>query len=495
VSGRRNSAFVRLARRLWPAGLAGRTVVLLLGSMLLLHLGSVWLYENGLRGAAETSRERQIAERLSAAKRAVAALPEGDRDRTAHALAAPGLDVHWSPVAVVLPAAGQNDARLAELRRRLLAAVPELGEVRLAFGEEGAAGVAGHLVVGSLGLQDGSWINFSAALFRAGLPGAMDHATITSTTAMAAGIIVVAVLLVHWLTRPLQHLAYVAKRIGRDPVPVPVAEDGPTEAVRLARAFNAMQRRIHRMIQDRTQALAAVSHDLRTPIQRLRLRAGFIEDEEVQARMEADLAEMEAMIEATLAYLRGDDAEDAEPRRTMDLAATLQALCGDAADAGQDASYDGPTRALVSCRPVALKRAFANLVGNAIAYGGTARVRLSAEAGQIRVEIEDDGPGIPDAELERVFEPFRRLEESRNRVTGGVGLGLTIARQAVEAEGGQLVLGNRPGGGLTATATLPPRRETQPIAATARRDALPAQGCKESRVQASPGKGVSSPQP
>lgn len=495
MSGRRDGAFARLVRRLWPAGLAGRTVVLLLGSMLLLHLGSVWLYENGLRGAAETSRERQIAERLSAAKRAVAALPEGDRDRTAHALAAPGLDVHWSPIAVVQPTAGRDDARLAELRERLVAAAPELGEVRMAFGEEGAAGAAGHLVVGSLGIQDGSWINFSAALFRGGLPGAMDHATITSTTAMAAGIIVVAVLLVRWLTRPLQHLAYVAERIGRDPVPVPVAEDGPAEAVRLARAFNAMQRRIHRMIQDRTQALAAVSHDLRTPIQRLRLRAGFIEDEEVQARMEADLAEMEAMIEATLAYLRGGDAEDAEPRRTMDLAATLQALCGDAADAGQDASYDGPTRALVSCRPVALKRAFANLIGNAIAYGGTARVGLSAEAGQIRVEIEDDGPGIPDAELERVFEPFKRLEESRNRVTGGVGLGLTIARQAVEAEGGQLVLRNRLGGGLAAIVILPARRETQPIAATARRDAPPAQGCKESRVQAPPEKGVSSPQP
>jgi signal transduction histidine kinase len=493
VSEPRDGALARLARHLWPAGLAGRTVVLLLGSMLLLHLGSVWLYENGLRGAAETSRERQIAERLSAAKRAVAALPEGDRDRTAHALAAPGLDVHWSPIAVVQPAAERDDARLAELRERLVAAVPELGEVRLAFGQEGTAGAAGHLVVGSLGIQDGSWINFSAALFRAGLPGAVDHATITSTTAMAAGIIVVAVLLVRWLTRPLQHLAYVAERIGRDPVPVAVAEEGPAEAVRLARAFNAMQRRIHRMIEDRTQALAAVSHDLRTPIQRLRLRAGFVEDQETQARIDADLAEMEAMIEATLAYLRGGDSEEAEPRRAMDLAATLQALCGDAADAGQDASYDGPTRALVSCRPVALKRAFANLIGNAIAYGGTARVRLGAGAGQIRVEIEDDGPGIPDAELERVFEPFRRLEESRNRATGGVGLGLTIARRTVEAEGGQLVLRNRLGGGLAATVTLPDRRETQPIAATARRDALLMEGGKDVEVQASSEKGMGGP--
>ena len=445
----------RLRTRLWPSGLASRTIALLLGSLLLLHTGSVWIYENGLRGAAETSREQQIADRLATAKRAVAMLPESDRDRTAHALAAPGLDVHWSSMPVVRAAEAPADARLAALRARLLSAVPELGDVRLAFGEEGTAGAAGHLVVGSLGMADGSWLNFSAALFRTAPSFPTDHATLASTTAMAAGIVVIAVLLVRWLTRPLRRLAEAADRIGRDPAPVPVAEDGPAEVRRVARAFNAMQARIHRMVADRTQALAAVSHDLRTPIQRLRLRAGFVEDEETQARMDADLQEMEAMIEATLAYLRGGDAAAAEPPRPADVAAMLQALCDDAADGGEDASYEGPAHALLHCRPVALKRAFANLLGNALAYGGAARVRLCVGPDALRVEVEDDGPGIPEAELERVFEPFRRLEESRNRATGGVGLGLAIARRAVEAENGSLSLRNRPGGGLLAQVMLP----------------------------------------
>ena len=162
-----------------------------------------------------------------------------------------------------------------------------------------------------------------------------------------------------------------------------------------------------------------------------------------------------AMIAATLAYLRGET--ESEPRRAADLAAILETLCDAAADAGQAVQWTGPRQARLVCRPVALKRAFANLVDNAVKYGGSTRVSLECDATAMTVRVEDDGPGIPAEALEVVFEPFRRLEGSRNRGTGGSGLGLTIARQVVEAHDGTLVLANRAAGGLAATVRLPRR--------------------------------------
>jgi signal transduction histidine kinase len=220
---------------------------------------------------------------------------------------------------------------------------------------------------------------------------------------MAFGIVLVSVLVVRWITRPLRRLAEAADRFGRDPGPVPLPEDGPCEVRHAARAFTAMQARIHRLVADRTQALAAVSHDLRTPIIRLRMRAGFLEGAEAQVRMDADLDEMEAMIAATLAYLRGE--AETEPVRTADVAAMLQTLVDDATDAGHAASYDGPAHAELACRPVALKRALANLGGNALEHGGAARVRLRAEPGGLRIAVEDDGPGIAESGLERSSSP------------------------------------------------------------------------------------------
>jgi signal transduction histidine kinase len=224
-----------------------------------------------------------------------------------------------------------------------------------------------------------------------------------------------------------------------------------------ARAFNRMAENIRRFVDGRTQMLAAIGHDLRTPITRLRLRAEFMEDEQQRARMLADLAEMEAMIAATLAFARDDAA--AEPAVPLDLAALARTVLDEAGDArpeiAERLAYAGPEHLVLPARPVALKRALSNLVGNAIAYGGAARLALEAAPGQVTLRVEDDGPGIPPAELEAVFQPFRRLEASRNRETGGTGLGLTIARSILRAHGGEVRLANRPGGGLTALATLP----------------------------------------
>jgi signal transduction histidine kinase len=264
---------------------------------------------------------------------------------------------------------------------------------------------------------------------------------------------------VHHLTAPIRTLAAAAEQLGRDVTNAPgLPEDGPTEIAASAIAFNTMAGRIRRFIEDRTFLLTAIGHDLRTPITRLKLRTEFLDDEEQQAKFRADLDELEAMVAATLAF--GRDVAQSEGMAPIDLATLLRTLLDEAADADPEAigslSYSGLEHLTVRARPLALKRALANLIGNALKYGNAARVRLGVERNSLaRVDIEDDGPGIPAAELERVFEPFRRIETSRNRETGGTGLGLAIARNAIRAHGGEITLANRAGGGLVASVTLP----------------------------------------
>jgi signal transduction histidine kinase len=260
------------------------------------------------------------------------------------------------------------------------------------------------------------------------------------------------------LTKPVSTLAAAAEALGRDVNAPPLPEDGPSEIATAAAAFNTMAARIRRFVQDRTELLTAIGHDLRTPITRLKLRAEFVEDDEQRNKMLADLEELEAMVSATLAF--GRDAQTTEPVSSIDLAELLRTVLDEAGDTRPDLSgklaYEGISHFTLRARPLALKRALANLVNNASTYGGSARIRLvPPNHGMLVIEVEDDGPGIPPAELERVFEPFHRGEPSRNRETGGVGLGLPIARNIFRAHGGDVTLANRPMGGVKATVTLP----------------------------------------
>nr|MDJ0971981.1 ATP-binding protein [Kiloniellales bacterium] len=270
---------------------------------------------------------------------------------------------------------------------------------------------------------------------------------------MALAILVIVVLSVRRITRPLRTLAAAADSFGRGQDGESVAEAGPEEVRRTIHAFNEMQDRLRRFVADRTGMLAAISHDLRTPITTLRLRAEFIEDPEIRDKILETLDEMQQMTEATLAFLREDAAR--EDSRQVDLAALIQSLCDDLADTGQEVAFVGAGRTPFVCRPVALKRALANLIENAVAYGDRARVALRDEESELRIVIDDDGPGVPPERMEAVFEPFVRLEESRSRETGGVGLGLAIARSIARGHGGDVALENRPEGGLRAVFRLP----------------------------------------
>lgn len=264
---------------------------------------------------------------------------------------------------------------------------------------------------------------------------------------------------VRQLLLPVKTLAAAAEALGRDVVNArPLPERGPTEIVIAAKAFNTMAARVRRFVEDRTFLLTAIGHDLRTPITRLKLRAEYMEDDEQRTKMLADLDEMEAMVAATLAFSR--DVTTTEKVTRLDLASLLRTILDDAADGDPDhataLSYNGPEHLPVSARPLALKRALANLIGNALKYGDAAHVTLHPPAkGSVRIDIEDQGPGIPAEEMERVFEPFRRLETSRNRETGGSGLGLSICRNIIRAHGGDVSLTNLPERGLRVGVTLP----------------------------------------
>jgi signal transduction histidine kinase len=262
-----------------------------------------------------------------------------------------------------------------------------------------------------------------------------------------------AVIAARRLARPISTFARAAERFGVDSTAAPIAEGGPREIRIAIRAFNRMQERLRRYVNDRTQMLAAMSHDLRTPLNRLRLRAEFIEDSEQQRRMFADLEAMNLMIDQTLAFTR-DDARR-EPRRLVDLGVLVEDICEDAADGGASVSYAGPRGVNVCCRPTALGRAVANLVDNAVKYAGAVQVRLLPGPDRVVISIEDQGPGIPPDECEKVFAPFYRLDGSRNSDTGGVGLGLSVARTIAREHGGDITLANRGNRGLCARVELP----------------------------------------
>jgi signal transduction histidine kinase len=267
------------------------------------------------------------------------------------------------------------------------------------------------------------------------------------------GLTALAAWLARRITRPLGVFAAAATRLGTDVNAPAVAESGPTELRTAAHAFNQMQQRVRRLIEDRIQMLAAVSHDLRTPITRLRLRAEFVDDPEQQAKMLKDLDEMETMIGAALAFAREETL--VEPRGRVELRELLDEIAAELSESGHAVSVAGAERAEIDGRPAALKRAVRNVLENAVKYGHRADVRLAAMPGEFVVTVEDQGPGIPESELEDVFRPFYRVERSRSRQTGGTGLGLTVARSVLRGHGGDITLANRAAGGLIQTIVLP----------------------------------------
>ncbi len=312
-------------------------------------------------------------------------------------------------------------------------------------------GPPGPILRAQVQLRDGLWVRFDSELPSAS--ATLPWRLALTLAVLLAAVLVLSYVAVRWVTRPLHVLAGAAEALGRDIHRPPLAEDGPLEIRQAARAFNTMQGRLVRFIEERSRIFAAMSHDLKTPITRMRLRADLLDDEELRHRFEADLKEMEAMVTHTLEFMRGLGGQEA--RQDVDVMALLESLQSDNEAMGRQVTVQGQAQAPYPARVSLLKRCLANLIDNAVLYGERAVVQVEDTRGGLTLRVLDEGPGIAPAELEKVFEPFYRLEQSRSRETGGTGLGLAIARNIAHMHGGDIVLRNRPAKGLEAILTLP----------------------------------------
>jgi signal transduction histidine kinase len=442
--------------RLWPRSLAGRTAVVLVVGLVIVQGLGLTIHALDRLDVQRLAQARDLAVRVVAVYRTMALTDQARRPQVLSELhRGPELTAALSeaPPEVDMPEMASQEQRLLRVNMNLL----PLGGPQLRWRDLVIYGghPLGRVVIG-MHLPDGEWLNVSGEIepLRPWHSPTFLTAFVLMTIA-AAGLTLWAV---RRLTEPVRTLAAAAEALGRDVNAPPLPEGGPSEVATAAIAFNTMAARIRRFVQDRTELLTAIGHDLRTPITRLKLRAEFVEDDEQRGKILADLEELEAMVAATLAF--GRDARTTEPVSSLDLAELLRTIIDEAGDARPDVldrlSYDGPAHMTVRARSLSLKRVFVNLVANAVNYGGSAMVRLLiSDHRLVVVEIEDDGPGIGPVDLERAFEPFHRGEPSRNRETGGVGLGLPIARNIMRAHGGDVTLSNRPSGGLKATVTLP----------------------------------------
>jgi signal transduction histidine kinase len=300
-------------------------------------------------------------------------------------------------------------------------------------------------------LNDGSWLVFTVMKRTWGMPWA-DRWVIWLCF-LAVSITIVTAIAARRFSRPIEQLALAVRQFGLNPRAPPIAESGPRELRQVIKTFNAMQAQIQKFVAYRTTMLAAISHDLRTPLTRMRLRGEFIEDQEQQARLFRDVDEMQNMVDEALAFFR-DDAT-AEETTSFDLPHVLLTIANDYADQGVDIGYAGPAHAVYRGRPFALKRAFTNVIDNAAKYGNSPDIELTCAEAALVVAIGDRGPGIPPDAIENVFLPYYRVDKSRNRTTGGVGLGLTVAQAIVHGHGGEISLRNRAEGGLEVRIVLP----------------------------------------
>lgn len=452
--------------RLAPRSLTGQLALLILAAFLAAQFISLWLF-TGERGAVlQASLRVETAERAAAV---VLALEAAEPDNRPGILAASRS--HHAQFEVGESAISSKETGLSAVRSRVTDVLGSPRELRaeevgisphdgrpmtppamLAWLRDRllAAGMAPTELRLSVRLKDGTWLNVRSRNDRRDfqLPPAILGTILLSLVLIMAAL---------WLglrriTGPLRHLVQVAEEMGIDGPAFSVPRGGPVEVRALSEAMERMQARISGMVADRTRMLAALGHDLRSPITALRLRAEMVDDDETRERMAAILDEMQDMVGATLAYARGVSPD--QPMEPTDISRLLFELASELSETGPQVVLGTLQPVTLPVRWTPMRRALRNLIENAQRYGAGAVIGLSRMGSDVVISIDDKGPGIPDADLSRVFEPFTRLEQSRSRETGGVGLGLPIARAILNAHGGTVELTNRPEGGLRATVTL-----------------------------------------
>ncbi len=493
--------------RLFPRGLAGQLTMLLLGALVVAQMVAFQVVHDERKIAQRAVYKSQVLERIAAASRLILESPAELRPQILRALQTEDMRfwIATAPLVAIDPAdeeslrvqrrlAGLLSESYAEMRLRIQTEMPETPPPPHMAGhrepppsgfeqpraprnwrrciDETTGFVDGECVArwralkgreeprnpfviaaaASMRLPDGLWLNAETSLDMP--PQPWGWPPLLTFTLSAVLIAAVAVVTVRRITRPLNRLAAAAERLGRGEAVADLPETGPDQFRATTRAFNLMNRRLQRYVADRMRFLAAVSHDLRTPLTSLRLRSEFIDDEETRTRMLATLDEMTQMVDAVLDFVREDTRAEATDR--VDLASLVESVCDDFSDLGVPVELAPPPRLPdVVCRPLSIKRALRNLVDNAVKYGNRAVVTVEPSRGGVAIHVDDDGPGLTDAEIERIFDPFVRIETSRSRETGGVGLGLSIARSIAQSHGGRIEAARRPEGGMRMSLFLP----------------------------------------
>jgi signal transduction histidine kinase len=401
-----------------------------------------------------SERLTAIENRLTALAGLITRLPEAEREDLLKVAS-----VRRERVSIgTRPRVGKDVPRDAEAEARLRTEMAALNvsDVRVAkrgspdftlFGPRPRVGLERLSV--AIALTDGKWLN---AEFVWPQGSSMLPGLVLSGGVASLALIAVSVWLAYRFSTPLQRLSEASTAMARGRTVAPVPETGPAVLRNAAHAFNTMSRRLMATLENQRVLLASIAHDLRTPITSLRIKSEFIEDADLREKMTESLDELQTTTEAALEAARTGMGE--EPSREVDVSALIESMCADLSDMGGDVTFEEGASVRAMCRPNEIKRAARNLVQNALRYGQRARVSVRAADGVVSIVVDDDGPGLKPEEIEKVFDPFVRLESSRSRDTGGLGLGLTLARAMARGHGGDITLANRTGGGLRATLTL-----------------------------------------
>lgn len=446
----------------WPRTLAAQLIVVTAAAVLLSNIAvAVWFASTHERQTERALTER-LLDRAASAATLLASIPAKERERAAQTMSSGPWRFrlkHGKPVQLAM------DSEEAALAARVHAMLPEKRQkqpVSVRFvdpGEQpGAVRRLHHRIetVVEITLPVVRGTELVTTFFRPRpppWPGQFLLAALMAILTASAA----AAFAARRVARPLSKLAAAASEVAHGGEAPRVPEEGPDDVRRAAQAFNAMTDQVKRTLESQRHLLSAVGHDLRTPITAMRISTEFVADEELRERLQKNLEELQALTEAVLTAARG---AGWEKRRKIDLAALIESLCADLEELGQPVTWQPHDAAPISCRPNETRRAVRNLIENAVAYGKTAAVWLDETDGAYAIVVEDEGPGIADADRDKVFEPFVRLEGSRSAETGGAGLGLTLVKAVAEGHGGSIVLENRESGGLRATLRLP--REPSP---------------------------------
>ncbi|MES1929868.1 Signal transduction histidine kinase [Salinisphaera dokdonensis CL-ES53] len=443
--------------RVWPRSLSGRIVMLTLLALVVSQMVSFFIFMHERDRFVERVIVGNMSESVASAIRTLDFVPTVHRGQALAAMSTEDLRYRLArtPGRLFEHNADENSDQARGFEQEFARRVGvEVERVHVAIGPglaHGPSRRAGDALRVAVQLDDGAWLRSRQRLF----DPTRRWARFSLITLVVSGLFMAVIVIVtsRRMTRPLRDLARAAERFGRGEEVAPLPEQGAEEIRRSVTAFNRMRERLARFVAERTRMVAALAHDLRTPITALRLRLEFLPDDDNTRAMAATLDDMANMSEASLTFMREEAANEAT--RNVDLSALIDALCEDYRASGATVTFEPEARIALVCRPVAIRRALRNIIDNALAYGREARIALVDGDQAVTIEIIDAGPGIDEADMSRVFDPFVRLESSRSRDTGGTGLGLSIARSVVQGHGGEIALVNREAGGLCVQIRLP----------------------------------------